>query len=66
MKKSEVKVGETYVCKVSGRLAQVRIEAESPFGGWRAVNVRTGRAVRIRSAQRLRAPARTAPDPETG
>lgn len=66
MKKSEVKVGETYVCKVSGRLAEVRIESECPLGGWWATNRRTGRQVRIRSAQRLRAPARTAPNPETG
>jgi len=57
MKKAQVQIGQTYVCKVSGRLAEVRIESECPYGGWWAVNTQTGRQVRIRSAQRLRAPA---------
>lgn len=54
MKKREVEIGGRYVAKVSGALTTVRIECESPFGGWDATNVRTGRAVRIRSPQRLR------------
>ena len=60
MKKAQVQIGQTYVCKVSGRLAEVRIESECPYGGWWAVNTQTGRQVRIRNAQRLRAPAKTA------
>ena len=60
MKKAQVQIGQTYICKVSGRLAEVRIKSECPYGGWWAVNTQTGRQVRIRSAQRLRAPARTA------
>jgi len=54
MKKNEVKVGQTYRCKVSGSLADVRITGVSPHGGWDAVNVSTNRKVRIKSAQRLR------------
>jgi len=55
MKKAQVQIGQTYICKVSGRLAEVRVESECPYGGWWAVNTQTGRQVRIRSAQRLRA-----------
>jgi len=54
MKKNDVETGATYVAKVSGKLARVRIERESPYGGWDAKNVDTGRRVRIRTAQRLR------------
>jgi len=54
MKKNEVKVGQTYRCKVSGSIADVRITAENPHGGWDAVNVLTNRKVRIKSSQRLR------------
>jgi hypothetical protein len=54
MKKNDVETGATYVAKVSGKLARVRIERESPHGGWDATNVDTGRSVRIKSAQRLR------------
>lgn len=54
MKKHEIKIGSTYVAKVSDKLTKVRITGESPFGGWDAINTETGRAVRVRSAQRLR------------
>ncbi len=54
MKKNDVETGATYVAMVSGKLARVRIERESPHGGWDATNVDTGRRVRIKSAQRLR------------
>ena len=57
MKKHEVKVGAQYIAKVSGRLAQVRINRENPHGGWDATNVATKKSVRIKSAQRLRAAA---------
>ena len=58
MKKGEVKIGESYWCKVSGRFAAVRIVGVSPHGGWDGVNTNTRRTVRVRSAQRLRAPVR--------
>ena len=54
MKKSEVEVGGTYVAKVSGRLVAVRIDRESPYGGWEATNQKSGRPIRIRTAARLR------------
>lgn len=53
MKKADVKIGGTYLAKVSGRLTRVIINAE--YGkGWRGQNLATGRAVYIRSAMRLR------------
>jgi len=57
MKKNEVKVGGEYIAKVSGKLAHIRIDAENPHGGWDATNLATKKAVRIKSAQRLRAQA---------
>ena len=54
MKKSQVKVGSEYVAKVSGKLAHIRIDSENPHGGWEATNMATKKAVRIKSAQRLR------------
>jgi hypothetical protein len=54
MKKHEVEIGGRYVAKVAGALSVVKIRGESRHGGWDAVNERTGRAVRIKSAQRLR------------
>jgi uncharacterized protein (DUF1330 family) len=57
MKKAEIEVGGRYIAKVSNKLATVKITNENRYGGWDAINVKTGRAVRIRSAQRLRRPA---------
>jgi len=54
MKKNEVRIGGIYAAKVSDRLVQVRIEAESRHGGWDATNLATGKKVRIKSARRLR------------
>ena len=54
MKKHEVIIGETYVAKVSGILAPVKITGENRHGGWDGINVRTGRSIRVMSAQRLR------------
>ena len=54
MKRSEVQIGATYVAKVSGKLAQVRVVKESQYGGWSAINTATKREVYIRSAARLR------------
>jgi len=60
MKTDEVKIGNTYRCKVTGKLADVRITGESRYGGWDGVNVATNRKVRIKSPQRLRAVAQHA------
>lgn len=54
MKKAQVEIGKRYVAKVSGELTVVRLSAESRYGGWDAVNERTGRTVRIKSAAKLR------------
>ena len=55
MKKHEVKVGGEYIARVSDKLTHVRIDRENPHGGWDATNLATKKAVRIKSAQRLRA-----------
>lgn len=54
VKKKDVKIGGRYTAKVSDRLVTVRITGENSYGGWDAINQGTGRAVRIRTAQRLR------------
>jgi hypothetical protein len=54
MRKNEVEIGGVYAAKVSGRIVSIRIERESPYGGWNATNLATGRTVRVRSAARLR------------
>jgi len=59
MKKSDVKVGGTYLAKVSDKVVSVRLEAENPHGGWDATNLATGKKVRIKSAQRLRGSAKS-------
>ena len=62
MRKAQIEIGGRYVAKVSGQLTIVHVLRDSPYGGWDAENVETGRKVRIRSPQRLRRPARTAID----
>ena len=70
MKHSEVQVGATYVAKVSGKLANVRIVSDlgtsmrTVYGqpnrdreihcGWGAINLATKHQIHIRSAARLR------------
>ena len=55
MKKNEVKIGGVYTAKVTNKVVQVRIDAESRYGGWDATNMETGKKVRIKSPTRLRA-----------
>ncbi|MCC7408095.1 MAG: hypothetical protein IT442_08485 [Phycisphaeraceae bacterium] len=54
MKKDEVKIGGTYLAKVTDKVVPVRIDGENPHGGWNATNMATHKAIRIKSAQRLR------------
>lgn len=54
MKKADIKVGATYVAKVTNRVVQVRIDAENPSGGWDATNLTTKKKIRIKTAGRLR------------
>lgn len=60
MKAKDVTIGGTYLAKVSTKVVPVRIDRESPYGGWDATNLMTDRQVRIKSAQRLRCPANRA------
>ena len=53
MKRSEVEIGERYLAKVSGKRQVVKITRAHAQGGWTAVNVATGREVRIKTAARL-------------
>ena len=55
MKKNEVQIGSVYTAKVTNKVVQVRIDAESRYGGWDGTNLATGKKIRIQSAQRLRA-----------
>ena len=61
MQKHNVKIGTTYIVKVSGTLAKVRLTREHPRGGWYGTNLVTGREIRIRTAARLRSEAKRAP-----
>ena len=57
MQKHNVKVGTTYIVRVSGTLARVHLTREHPRGGWYGTNLATGREIRIRTAARLRSEA---------
>lgn len=65
MKSKDVQLGGIYVVKVSGKLTRVRLDSESPYGGWNGTNLETKRDVRIKTAAKLRCevmPANTTPD----
>jgi hypothetical protein len=61
VKQADIKVGHTYLAKVSGHLTRVIINATGDHRGWHAQNLTTGRAVFIKSAARLR--KEVTPDP---
>ena len=54
MKKNEIHIGGQYTCKVSDKIVVVKITGENPHGGWDAINLKTNKTVRIKSAQWLR------------
>ena len=54
MLKKNVVIGQEYRAKVSGQLTTVRIVGPSPYGGWNALNLATGRYIHIKTAGRLR------------
>jgi hypothetical protein len=54
MKKTDIKIGEQYIAKISGKLVPVQILRDSVYGGWDGKNTVTGREVRIRTAGKLR------------
>lgn len=53
IKKADVVVGAIYAVKVSGKISPVRID-RAYTKGYDGTNLRTGRGVHLRSAQRLR------------
>jgi len=57
MKKTDVKIGGTYLVKVASNLVPVKITREHDKGGWEGSSVKTGKTIRIKTAQRLRAEA---------
>ena len=61
MQKHNVTIGNTYIVKVSGTLAKVRLTRECNYGGWYGTNLATGREIRIRTAARLRSELPPAP-----
>ncbi|MFQ5668333.1 MAG: winged helix-turn-helix domain-containing protein [Candidatus Binatia bacterium] len=66
MKKDQVKIGGLYVAKVSDKLVTVRIDSTHSAGGWHATNTATGKRIRIKSAQRLRGPAKSGTKAKAG
>jgi len=54
MKNRDIQVGKVYAAKISGVVVPVRLAGESRHGGWDAINLRTGRMVRIKSGRKLR------------
>lgn len=56
MLKREVRIGAHYAIRHSGEhnLCVIRIEGESLYGGFNATKLKTGRAIRIKSAAKLR------------
>jgi hypothetical protein len=65
MQKHNVQIGTTYIVKVSGTLAKVRLTREHPRGGWYGTNLATGREIRIRTAARLRSEVKPAGEERT-
>ncbi len=54
MKKADIQINATYLVKVAGNLVPVKITREHDNGGWEGTSVKTGKTIRIKSAQRLR------------
>jgi hypothetical protein len=54
MKKADVQLGATYLVKVASNLVPVKINREHDSGGWLGTSQKTGKTIRIKSAQRLR------------
>ena len=63
MKQSDVKIGATYQVKVASNLVPVKIVRPHDSGGWEGTSVKTGKTIRIKTAQRLRRQLADAPRP---
>jgi hypothetical protein len=53
MKKTDIQHGATYLVKVAGNLVPVRIIGVLDNGGWEGKSLKTGKSIRIKSAQRF-------------
>lgn len=63
MLKKQIKIGNSYRAKVSNVIVTVRILREASYGsGWVALNLKTNREVRIKSAAKLRSEVAEAPE----
>jgi len=62
VKTKDVEIGASYLVKVGQNLAPVVIVSENPHGGWNGESAKTGKAIRIKSAQRLRKRLAAEPD----
>ncbi len=62
MKKNNVEIGATYLVKVGQNLVPVVVVSENEHGGWNGESAKTGKAIRIKSAQRLRKRLPAEPD----
>lgn len=56
MRKEQIEIGKRYTMKVGNKIIIVRIDSESPHGGWNATNYMTGHKLRIGTAALLRYP----------
>lgn len=56
IRKKDVQIGAHYAIKhgESIRLSVIRIVRVSPYGGWEAKKLSTGKTIRIKSAAKLR------------
>jgi hypothetical protein len=54
LKKHQVEIGATYLVRVRGIPTKVLVTRRRELGGWYGTNLKTGREIRIKSAQRLR------------
>ncbi len=62
MKKNDVEIGATYLVKVGQNLVPVVVVSENEHGGWNGESAKTGKAIRIKSGQRLRKRMPAEPD----
>jgi hypothetical protein len=54
MLKNQIELGSEYVVRLHGNFTVVRIFSVNQYGGWNALNLKTNREVRIKSAAKLR------------
>jgi len=66
IRKKDVKIGGYYAIKHTsspyGKLSVIRIEGESAYGGWNAMNLRTKQIIRIKSNTKLRGEVKLNPE----